>query len=271
VLARRGTRRDDPSVDIDQAAVAAWSGLELLHALPGGARNQVLLARHGDRRLVVRRSSRTSASLDWELNLLEHLAEHGVGVPRVVPASDGRRHLQGLLVQEFVDGYPPRTDDDWQRVVQTLTLVHQLTVGWPQRPGFASARELLVIDRGGDVDLDAMPTDAVQAVRQAWQPILTGPECAIHGDVGAGNILVTDAQVTLLDWDEARSDVPWFDFAFMPVSITTPAPVPMDALITAGVAWETATCWLPEPDYAKHRLAELRARSGHAQSGPTVS
>ena len=181
-------------MEIDPAAVAAWPGVELVRALPGGARNTVLLARRRDRRLVVRRSARSPASLDWELDLLEHLTGHGVAVPRVVPADDGRRHVDGVLVQEFVDGRPPRDDDDWHRVIQTLTVVHRLTVGWPQRPGFASARELLVRDRGGDVRLDLMPAQAVRAVRQAWQLVLGAPECAIHGDVGAGNILVTDAR-----------------------------------------------------------------------------
>ena len=213
----------------------------------------------------MRRSTRSPASLDWELDLLEHLADHGVAVPRVIPANDGRRHVQGVLVQEFVDGHPPRTDDDWHHVARTLTVVHQLTVGWPQRPGFASARALLTADRGGDIRLDAMPTEAVRTVRQAWQPVLSGPECAIHGDVGAGNILVADSQLTLLDWDEARVDVPWFDFAFLPAAVTTPGPVPIEALITAAVAWEAATCWLPEPDYARRRLAELNARSHHTQ------
>jgi aminoglycoside phosphotransferase (APT) family kinase protein len=83
--------------------------------------------------------------------------------------------------------------------------------------------------------------------------------------MGTGNVLVADAHVTLLDWDEARVDVPWFDFAFVPTAATTPVPVPIDAVITAGLAWETATCWLLEPDYARRRLAELFARSGQAQ------
>lgn len=171
---------------IEPTAIAAWPGVELVRALPGGHRNRVLLARRADRRLVVRRSVRSSASLDWELELLEYLSGHGVAVPRLVPADDGRRHVGGVLVQEFVDGHPPRDDDDWHRVVRTLTEVHRLTVGWPQRPGFASARELLVRDRGGDVRLDAMPAEAVRAVREAWRPVLGAPQCAIHGDQRAG-------------------------------------------------------------------------------------
>jgi len=244
------------------AALAAWSGVEVLRPLTGGNRNQVMLARRGDEQLVVRRSGRSPAALDWELDLMEHLAAHDVGVPGLVPADDGRRHVDGVLVQELVAGDPPSTDAQWQEVAATLRTLHRVTVGWPQRPGFASARDLLVAERGGDVALDAMPADAVDAVRQSWQPILIGAHCVIHGDIDASNVLVTGARVTVLDWDEARVDVPWFDFAFMPEGAdgTVALPVARDVLVTAGIAWEAATCWLPEPDYARRRLAQLYER-----------
>ncbi len=243
-----------------QPEVAAWTGVKLFAPLPGGARNTVLLARRDSQRLVVRRSTRSPAALAWELDLLEHLAGHGISVPRLVPADDGRRHVNGVLVHRFVEGHPPGDDADWRRVVAVLTAVHELTVGWPQRPGFASSRQLLTADRGGDVRLDAMPAEAVQAVRAAWIPVLTGPDCVNHGDVGAGNVLVDGARVTLLDWDEARVDVPWFDFAFLPETVEVPAAVDRQRLVTAGVAWEAATCWVPEPTYAAGRLAQLYAR-----------
>jgi Ser/Thr protein kinase RdoA (MazF antagonist) len=248
---------------LDERALAAWSGVELLEPLAGGARNQVFLARRGGRRLVVRRSGRPAASLDWELDLLEHLRANGVLVPEVVPADDGRRQVDGLLLQRFLEGRPPRDGGDWRRVVEVLRAVHELTPGWPQRPGFASARELLAGDRGGDVRLDAMPVDAVDAVRAAWRPVLQGPECAIHADVGAGNILVDGAAVALLDWDEARVDVPWFDYASLPIQVQVPSPTDRERLVTAGLAWEAATCWVVEPAYAARCLAELFQRLGH--------
>jgi Ser/Thr protein kinase RdoA (MazF antagonist) len=246
----------------NEQALAAWSGVELLEPLAGGARNQVHLARRGRRRLVLRRSGRPAASLEWELDLLEHLREGGVRVPEVVPADDGLRQVDGLLLQRFLAGRPPRDGGGWRRVVEVLRVVHELTVGWPQRPGFASARELLVGDRGGDVRLDAMPADAVRAVRAAWRPILDSPECAIHADVGGGDILVDGQAVALLDWDEARVDVPWFDYAFLPEEVEVPSPTDRATLVTAGVAWEAATCWVVEPAYAARRLAELFTRLG---------
>lgn len=248
---------------------AAWPQVELVAPLTGGARNPVFAARWGARRLVVRRSGRPAASLDWELDLLAHLRAHQIGVPDVVPASDGRRHVDGVLVHPFVAGQPPRDGRDWRRVVAVLDGVHELTAGWPQRPGFASSHDLLTADRGGDVRLDLMPEAGRAAVRLGLSPVADGPRCAIHGDLGAGNVLVDGAGVTLLDWDESRVDVPWFDFAFLPDEVDVPARVPVDraTLVTAGVAWEAATCWAVEPAYAARRLDELRERLGHPGPG----
>lgn len=140
----------------------------------GGNRNAVWELRLGDQRLVGRRSRRSAASLDWELDLLDHLARHGLRVPAVVPTLDGRRHLDGIVVQSWLDGVPPGRHD-WPDVRTALGLVHQVTREWAQRPGFASTGELLTADRGGDVDLSIMPADAVAACRQAWARLAGTP------------------------------------------------------------------------------------------------
>jgi Ser/Thr protein kinase RdoA (MazF antagonist) len=241
-------------------SVAPWHGVELVEPLPGGHRNQVFLARRGERCLVVRTSTRPVEALDWEIRLLEFLAAAGLSVPVPLPSDDGRPHVEGVMVTDFVDGRPPRDATDWHRVIDVVATLHELTREWPQRPGFASTGHLLTGDRGGDVRLDAMPPEGVAAVRAAWRPLAIGDECVVHGDVGGGNILVDGPRVTLLDWDEARVDVPWFDFAFVPEEVGVPVPVERAVLVTAGVAWEAATCWVAEPEYAARRLAELHAR-----------
>lgn len=240
--------------------MAAWPGLELREPLRGGARNPVCGARRGGEEFVVRVSRRSPEALEWELDLLAALRRAGVVVPETVATGDGRRHDDGVLVQRFLPGDPPRDAADWTRVVSAVTRVHEVTAGWPQRPGFASARELLSRRRGGDVDLDAMPADAAALVRESWLPVLGGPECVVHGDLGAGNVLVTDDHVALIDWDEARVDVAAFDFSEVPPDVAIPLPGDRQQLTTAGVAWEVAACWLPEPDYAGRRLEQLRRR-----------
>ncbi len=129
--------------------VTAWSGLALDSPLTGGVRNPVWGAHRGTERLVVRCSGRTAAALDWELDLLAHLDAHGVGVPVTVPADDGRRHVDGVMVQRFVAGHPPDGPADWRSVVATVTTVHELTTAglawevatcWAPEPAYAARR-----------------------------------------------------------------------------------------------------------------------------------
>jgi Ser/Thr protein kinase RdoA (MazF antagonist) len=224
--------------------LAPWGAPPVVERLTGGHRNEVW--RVGDD-WVARRSRRSTASLEWELTLLDHLSHNGFTVPTVIPTNDGRRQVNGIVVQRWLPGHEP-AGDEWSRVAEELQRLHALMTGWPPRPDFPGARELT--DRGGDVDLTAMPAQVVAACRAAWQK-LAGPSTVIHGDPCAANIRVDGDRVGLLDWDEARVDHPWLDLADIPGS-TLPAEAK-----AAVDAWEAANAWLQEPDYARRRLAHL--------------
>lgn len=84
--------------------LGAWGPVRVVGRLGGGNRNEVVEVRRGQQRLVARRSRRSAASLSWEVRLLEHPARHGVRVPQVVPALDGRRHVNRVLVMEWLEG-----------------------------------------------------------------------------------------------------------------------------------------------------------------------
>ncbi len=232
-----------------------WGRAEVIGPLGGGNRNSVLEVRIGGRRLAARRSRREAASLDWEIALLDFLAGRGLRVPVAVPALDGRRHVDGVVVQTWVDGTPPR-ERDWPAVAAALRAVHGLTAGWRQRPGFASTRELLTAG-GGDVDLTQMPGDAVAVCRRAWTALAGTPEAVVHGDPGPANIRITGAGAGLLDWDEARVDHTDLDLAELPG--THLPPERLAAARLAATAWEAANGWLVEPSYARRQLALLRA------------
>jgi Ser/Thr protein kinase RdoA (MazF antagonist) len=236
--------------------LAAWGSVTVIGQLGGGHRNTVLELRRGGERLVARRSRRTPASLDWEADLLEHLASHGVRVPALIPALDGRRHVAGVTVQSWLDGRAPGSRH-WAEIAVTLRRVHVVTVGWPQRPGFASTRELLATDRGGDVDLSLMPPAGVAACRAAWRRLRGTPEAVVHGDPGPANIRISSAGVGLLDWDESRVDYTDLDLAELPVSELPPAR--LAAARRAATAWEAANGWIVEPSYARRQLELLQA------------
>ena len=236
--------------------LAAWGQPAVIGPLSGGNRNTVLDVRLGARRLAARRSRRSPASLDWEVTLLDHLAANGLRVPAVIPSLDGRRHVDGVLVQAWLDGAPPGAAD-WPAVTAFLRRLHDITAGWPQRPGFASTRRLLTADHGGDVDLSAMPADAVTDCRRAWARLQGRPEAVVHGDPGPANIRISQAGPGLLDWDEARVDYTDLDLAELPCSDLPPDR--LTAAQTAATAWEAASGWIIEPSYARAQLARLRS------------
>ncbi len=261
------------------ADVAAWPGVEVTGVLTGGVRAEVYAARRGEQRLVVKVSSRSTASLSWELDLLEALAEAGVLVPAVIATGGGDRAHDGVVVQSFLPGRPPRTTEDWHRVAAALSTVHEVTLGWPQRPGSASAAKLLQDSRGADVDLTAMPPEVVALVRTCWHALLAQPatavsperQCVVHGDLGPGNVLIDGDGVGIIDWDEARVDVPAFDLAGLPgEALADPRTTGDPALLrSSALAWEVATCWTVEPDYARRCLRQLQDRT-HPSTASTA-
>ena len=273
-------RRDEAVPDL-----TPWAGLELAGPLTGGARAAVHAAYRDGQRLVVKVSTRSAASLTWELDLLKTLHAAGLSVPTPVPTADGADHHSRVWVAPFLPGRAPRADRDWQRVAAVLSTVRELTTGWPQRPQAASSADLLSATRGSDVDLTAMPSAVVQLVRRCWRELhaqLTAPataagavrprairgmdECVVHGDMGPGAVLVDGDQISLIDWDESRRDVPAFDLAALPPAqrprTGVYARVDDRVLDAAALAWETATCWVVEPDYARRCLHRLENHPG---------
>jgi Ser/Thr protein kinase RdoA (MazF antagonist) len=242
-----------------EAALAAWgSGTRIGDRLDSGNRNEEWQVAIGGTPYAARLSTRTPAALAWELDLLHFLRGRGVRVPSIRNTKDGRRHVDGIILFEWLDGEPPSTERDWRAVEDALRRVHLLTHSWRQRPSFRSTLDLLHHDRGGDVRLDLMPVEAVERCRAAWQCLLDEPMSVIHGDPGASNIRISSEGAGIIDWDEARVDASVLDLAALP--LTEIGGVAVDRLAqvrTALDAWEAASGWEIEPSYARRRLARL--------------
>ena len=241
-------------------ALEAWGDVTFTGPPLGpGVRNRVWPVTVNGRRAVARLGRRHPAALDWELDLLDHLRANGVGVPDLIPAADGSRHARGLTVLGWVEGREPAGAEDWRAVGDVLRRAHALTTGWPQRPGFLAARDLVDANRGGDVAVDALPPDVRERCRDAWRAVGDVPVSAIHGDPSRTNVRITERGVVLIDWDEARVDAPLFDLA--EVERRSGGTDLDSAAQRAALAWDVAVCWRFEPEYARRRLRELEASS----------
>lgn len=234
--------------------------MEILGPLSGGSRNLVLEARLRGERVVARHSIREDAAIQWEIDLLRHLRDHGLAVPHFIPAASGPMLIQGWTMQKWVSGDPPSSACDWRTVAQFLRTLHRLTVPWTQRPTFRQARELLSADRGGDVALDLVPEPVVRLCRWCWSAVPAAETSVVHGDPGAGNIRMDQGIAVLLDWDEARVDHPLFDHAaLLDVLPDIADPIDQSVVRRASLAWEIANGWTREPDYAAALVPKLTA------------
>jgi Ser/Thr protein kinase RdoA (MazF antagonist) len=206
---------------------------------------------------VGRLGARSEADLAWEAGLLQHLDREGLSVPVPIPAVDGRLFADGLMVMTYMEGGPPQTQADWRRVADTLRRVHQLTQGWPQRPGWRSSADLLHAETGTRIDLAAMPPEGVARCRAAWARLAGRPACVVHGNPGnPGNVRMNAQRVALIDWDESHVDAPELDLA-LPHNAAGLESGALDIASQASAAWEAAVCW--GDGYAVRRLAEVRA------------
>ena len=151
-------------------ALERWGDrVELLEQFTDGVANEVWGVRLGDRLAVARLGSRRDPDLAWETQLMVFLDREGLTVPVPIPTVDGSLFHDGLVVMTHLDGRPPEGEADWRRVADTLRRLHDLTLDWPQRPGWRSSTDLLDVERGTKVDLTAMRAEGVARCRAAWR------------------------------------------------------------------------------------------------------
>lgn len=237
-----------------------WGDVVRLERLAGGVANDVWSVRINGQLAVARRGGRNDADLAWETDLLKHLDHEGLIVPVPIPTVDGRLFADGVVVMTYVEGRPPVTEADWRRVADTLRRLHQLTLGWPQRPGWRSSTDLLHAETGTRINLGAMPPEGVVRCRAAWARLVGRQTSVVHGDPNPRNIRLTADRVALIDWDEAHVDVPDLDLV-LPHNAAGFDDEALDIATQAWAAWSAAVCWDPTgiDDFAVKRLAEVRA------------
>ena len=236
---------------------AAWPDLNLVEPITEGNRNEVWRGDIAGRAVAVRQSRRSPASLAWELALIDHLDQMGFWVPSVIPSGDGAQSVSGVVVQRWIGGREPTSDEDWAAVAAELKRLHLATRSYPQRPDCCPVAELAQARRSVDADLDAMPAELVRVVTGIYAEFARVATSVIHGDPNASNLrITTDGNVGLLDWDESRVDVACHDLSNLGIVVLAESDQRRAERLSH--AWEATNPWLVEPEYARDRLALLQ-------------
>jgi Ser/Thr protein kinase RdoA (MazF antagonist) len=236
----------------ERPPIDLWDVSASLSPLVGGHRN-VAFRTHGlTENLVFKTSRRTSEAIAWLGRVLPLAEQSGFIVPRPIKSKTGRVIEHGWTCEPFLPGKPFR-QADMNRLASPLKLFQAATAAIGQRPGFLAARDFVHHDSGGDLDLSRMPPDLSALCRAAWRQIEQQPVCAVHGDLTAGNLLLTaDNRIAVLDWDESRVDAAVFDTCQVdPNNAGT-------TIEMAVIAWEVACSWHIEPDYAGKLAGKFR-------------
>ncbi len=234
---------------MERPPLDAWGCSAPVVPIRGGQRNRAFRTTGLACDLVFKSTRRSEAALAWLAPVHDAAEGAGLRVPRLRPSRRGRLCEGGWTCEALIEGRPfPATR--LAQLADPLAALHAACCALPQRPGFASARELMTLDDGGDMHLAALPGPVAETVRDAWHALAHRPETAIHGDLNPGNLLqCPDGRIALLDWDESRRDLALFDLGQLG---------PVDSREWRAIlAWEVACSWASEPAYAARVLKRL--------------
>jgi Ser/Thr protein kinase RdoA (MazF antagonist) len=246
-----------------QKHLKAWGEHKVIEPLEGGFRNTAFLVETHNTKRVAKTTRRNEAAIRWLQPVHAAARQAGFITPDLIATRDGTLVSNGVTLETFIEGRTPKPEELLEMQPQLQTF-HNLTRGFPQRPGFASSLQLLHEHSGGDVDLNAMPNELVTLCREHWRERANQAQSVVHGDLNANNVLITtDGKYGLVDWDETRADISDFDSqALRRTSGTT-----LDLRNTTWLdAWEVAVCWQVEPAYALE-VVERFKRSSEALKG----
>jgi thiamine kinase-like enzyme len=201
------------------------------------------------RDVVFKSTRRTTAAVQWLVQVQQIARQSGFVVPEMIESCNGQLVEDGWTCETHMDGIP-FAPDEMPTILPLVSSFHTATADVAQRPGFLSSRALLNDVSGGDVDLEAMPTELVARCRRTWRAVSDRKEAIIHGDLNSGNLIrCLDSRVAVIDWDECRRDLILFDLV--------PLGEGDEDERKARLAWEIACSWVVEPDYAKGIATQL--------------
>ncbi len=167
---------------------------------------------------VIRQHSaeQTQKTIDKEFFAFECASKNGIA-PQVFAISSDRK----AILMGYVQGSPfiPPTSKDplfIQKMAHAIRLAHSMERNLYAESGFKARIESMyheVMQRRGD---DVLINEAITIFRDEITHVESSAKMKvmIHGDLNPHNIILSDGNIFLIDWSEARLDDPFFDLSF---------------------------------------------------------
>jgi hypothetical protein len=222
--------------------LSAFGDVRLIRPLQGGHRNQVWLVETPSGMAVAKSTRHAVEALKWLEPLHRAARTAGFIVPAFHRTGDGTIVADGFTVEDYYDGHGFRYID-MRQLVSRLSVFHENTLALPQRPSVFGLPEWL------HSPMPDLPSDIATLCRAALSPFADAPVHPIHGDITPSNLIHSPDGPVLIDWDEARCDLPFLDF--IQVQPRDPAE------IRAHLAGEVIAGWALEPAYAQACASKL--------------
>lgn len=240
-------------------ALQSWGNWTILAPLTGGFRNAAFLVEQRGVRRVAKSTRRDEHAMRWLNRVHEAARQAGFKTPDLLENADGLLVFEGVTLETLIEGQPSSLNQ-LETMIPQIEAFHALTRPIEQRPGFASSLALLRESQGGDVDLRAMPRDLVMQCRAQWGAYDKFSRSVVHGDLNINNVVVSDGQFGLVDWDEARVDISHFDTLALKKAIGQRLSREDELLLDS---WEIAVCWTVEPAHARRVAQQLETAVLH--------
>ncbi|MGL4320644.1 MAG: phosphotransferase, partial [Paracoccaceae bacterium] len=181
--------------------LSAFGDVRLQRPLHGGHRNAVWLVETPNGPAVAKSTRHGAEGLHWLGPLQQAARAAGFVVPEFHRTGAGQILSNGWTVENWIPG-PTCTPADMPAMLPHVLAFHAKAPALPQRPGAVALPLAPLAD---------LPPDIAMLCRAALMPFADHPTRAIHGDITASNLIHTVDGPALIDWDEARCDLPFLD------------------------------------------------------------
>ena len=196
----------------------------LLHELQGGRTNQSYLIEIDKQAWVLRRNNDNATLLgidrQREATILNKVSHAGIA-PEILYCSP----QNGILIGKYIEGKHWQNTDSLEankkdKLIELINKVHGLDIDIPHFDYLIHLKNYWQQLQEREIDLPDSMYEEYESISK-WLKTYSGKRVLCHHDPGPQNIIESDDQLYLLDWEYAGWGWPGFDYAALSIEWQT--------------------------------------------------